>query len=220
MAKKVSATKAKARAKRPIKDAANGRTGATRDVKTPMNEEGISLSRATAAAKDSMRKSADAVVAGDSHLTCCNKNVLGSATEAARSVGRAVGRVAADVGGATARGAGVVSSSLLDLNNDGRIDEEDLRIATERGILLAKQVAEELASSDTVKSTGKAAIVVATIAIPVPLIGPGFGALVGGGGYLAVKAVKEIVGAIGTAVRGVPGAVVPKRMPRKRKVSR
>lgn len=132
----------------------------------------------------------------------------GRATERA---GRAVKTKAVDMAKVLGRGTRVVGTTLFDLNNDGRVDEEDLKIAAQRSATLAKQVADELASSETAKGAAKAAAVLAIIAIPVPLIGPAGGAAVGAGGYLVIKATKEVAEAIGTALHGHPtDAVQPK----------
>lgn len=203
MTKKGSESKPLVTVKRRSADRDGQGTIENSSAMTALGNVGQSLSRTTAAAADVARSAATSIARSAKKSAVVGKKTLVQAGGATARAGRAVGKAVGDAGGAVARSAGVVGTTLLDLNNDGKIDEEDLRLATERGIALAKQVAEELASSETIKSTGKAGIVVATIAIPVPLVGPATGFVVGAGGYLTVKAVKEIGEAIGTAVGGV-----------------
>ena len=186
------------------------------DAKAALTQVGRKLSNATDSATRATRKVTASAIAGTNRSAAASKQVLVRAGDATARAGRVVGKAAVDAGGAVVRSAGIVGTTLLDLNNDGRIDEEDLKIATERGIAVAKQVAEELASSESVKGAGKAGIVVATIAIPVPFVGPVFGFAVGTGGYLTVKAVKEIGEAIGTAAAGIRGTPPPRHRIKKR----
>lgn len=211
MAKKSSESKSLVTARNRLGDLdGDGKVGLS-DAKAALTRVGRKLSGATDSATNATRTAAVSVVAGTKKSAVASKQALVRAGTATMRGGRVVGKAAVDAGGAVARGAGVVGTTLLDLNNDGKIDEEDLRIATERGIAVARQAADEFASSETVKSAGKAGIVVATIAIPVPLIGPAGGFVLGAGGYLTVKAVKEIGEAIGTAIGGVRGAPPPRR---------
>lgn len=75
-----------------------------------------------------------------------------------------------------------------DLNGDGKVDEEDAKIAAEwskkQAITVGGAVVDAgktVASSGIAKDVASGAAVGAVIAIPVPVIGPAFGAVVGGG---------------------------------------
>jgi hypothetical protein len=73
-----------------------------------------------------------------------------------------------------------------DLNGDGKVDEEDARIAAEwtkkQAVSLGSEAArlgKEAARSDLAKDAATGAAVGAAIAIPIPLIGPIAGAAIG-----------------------------------------
>ena len=75
---------------------------------------------------------------------------------------------------------------LGDLNGDGKVDEEDARIASEwakkQTVALgneAARIGKEVARSDLGKDVTKGAVVGAAIAIPIPVIGPVAGAAIG-----------------------------------------
>ena len=75
---------------------------------------------------------------------------------------------------------------LTDLNGDGKVDEEDARIAAEwakkQAVSLGNEAArlgKEAARSNLAKDAATGAVVGAAIAIPVPVIGPVFGAAIG-----------------------------------------
>ncbi len=75
---------------------------------------------------------------------------------------------------------------LGDLNGDGRVDEEDARIASEwakkQAVALgneAARIGKEVARSDLGKDVTAGAVVGAVIAIPIPVIGPVAGAAIG-----------------------------------------
>lgn len=75
-----------------------------------------------------------------------------------------------------------------DLNGDGKVDEEDARIAAEWAKKTAKSVGAEAAElgraavrSDMVKDAAAGAAIGAVVAVPVPLIGPVAGAAIGAG---------------------------------------
>ena len=84
------------------------------------------------------------------------------------------------------RSASTVATAALDQNGDGKLDQQDLKIMTEKGVALARATAEEagvlakqVASSELVRDAAAGAAVGAAIAIPVPLVGPGAGAVAG-----------------------------------------
>ena len=73
-----------------------------------------------------------------------------------------------------------------DLNGDGKVDEEDARIASEwakkQAVALgneAARIGKEAARSDLGKDVTTGAVVGAAIAIPIPVIGPVAGAAIG-----------------------------------------
>lgn len=75
-----------------------------------------------------------------------------------------------------------------DLNGDGKVDQEDAKIAAEWAKKNAselgkevKKIGKEAAQSDMVKDAAAGAAVGAAIAIPVPVIGPLAGAAIGAG---------------------------------------
>lgn len=85
----------------------------------------------------------------------------------------------------------VASSTAVivgDLNGDGKVDEEDARIAAEWAKKTATSVGNEASritkealSSDMAKDAAAGAAVGAAIAVPVPVIGPMAGAAIGAG---------------------------------------
>jgi hypothetical protein len=79
-----------------------------------------------------------------------------------------------------------VATTILDQDGDGKLDQEDLKQLTQKGLSLAKSAATEVArvtseaaKSDLAKDSAAAAVVGAAIAVPVPLIGPAAGAAIG-----------------------------------------
>jgi hypothetical protein len=124
------------------------------------------------------------------------KSAASSLGKAASATADATGTAMAAVAATTRQTASTVATTVLDQNGDGKLDQEDVRIFTEKGIALAKiggleaaKAAKSIASSDLVKESAAAAAVGAAIAIPVPIIGPATGALIGGatGAYLHLK---------------------------------
>ena len=96
------------------------------------------------------------------------------------------GNSSAEIGEITKRSASTIATTIFDQNGDGSLDQEDLKILTEKSIDLSKLAAESvidaaksIASSDLVKDSAAAAAVGAVIAVPVPLVGPATGAVVG-----------------------------------------
>jgi len=101
-----------------------------------------------------------------------------------------------DIGGLT-KGAIAKTATLVgDLNGDGKVDEEDARIAAEWAKTQAASVTEvatdlskAAVKSSLAKDAAAGAAVGAVIAVPVPFIGPVLGAVVGGalGAYKNLK---------------------------------
>jgi hypothetical protein len=105
-------------------------------------------------------------------------------TSKLRAAGQAITRAANAAGSMV----GTVATQIGDLNGDGKIDEEDLKIATARAKEFATAAADETVrlgkealKSDMVKDAAAGAAVGAAVAIPVPIIGPAAGAVVGAG---------------------------------------
>ena len=81
-----------------------------------------------------------------------------------------------------------IAHSVGDLNGDGKIDGEDVKIAAEwakksavSAGTEARRIGKEALDSDMVKDAAAGAAVGAAIAIPVPVIGPLAGAAIGAG---------------------------------------
>ncbi|WP_148268720.1 hypothetical protein [Azoarcus olearius] len=79
-----------------------------------------------------------------------------------------------------------VATTILDQDGDGKLDQEDLKQITQKGLNLAKdaatevgRLASEAAKTDLAKDSAAAAVVGAAIAVPVPIIGPMAGAAIG-----------------------------------------
>lgn len=75
-----------------------------------------------------------------------------------------------------------------DLNGDGKVDEQDARIAAEWAKKTATSIGDEAAKlgkhamrSDLAKDAATGAAIGAAVAIPVPVVGPMAGAVVGAG---------------------------------------
>jgi hypothetical protein len=87
-------------------------------------------------------------------------------------------------------GDAVSSTTVLigDLNGDGKVDEEDARIAAEWAKKTANSIGDEAVRlgkeairSDLAKDAAAGAAIGAVVAIPVPVIGPMAGAAIGAG---------------------------------------
>jgi hypothetical protein len=81
---------------------------------------------------------------------------------------------------------GMLAHQIGDLNNDGKIDAEDYKIAAAKTKQLASTAVHEATKlgksamqSDLAKEASAGAIVGAVIAVPVPVIGPVVGATIG-----------------------------------------
>ena len=90
-----------------------------------------------------------------------------------------------------------------DINGDGKVDEEDVRITTEwtkkQAVALGSEAArlgKQAARSDLAKDAATGAAVGAAIAVPVPLIGPAVGAAIGA----SIGAYRNLTG------KGTPSA--------------
>lgn len=90
------------------------------------------------------------------------------------------------------------ANMLGDLNGDGKLDEEDAKIAAEWAKKTAQSAANEVSKlgkeamkSDMVKDAAAGAVVGAAIAIPVPVVGPLVGGAIGAGFGLYKNIVKN-----------------------------
>ena len=112
----------------------------------------------------------------------------------------------------------VTSTAVLvgDLNGDGKVDEEDARIAANWAKQTAVTVGDEAARlgreaarSDMAKDAAAGAAVGAVVAIPVPIIGPMAGAAIGAGiGVYKNLTKKGQTMSLGQTVRQDPVIVV------------
>jgi len=114
------------------------------------------------------------------------KKQFASVKEKMKSASAATGEKLTKAGNFAKESAKTIATSILDQDGDGKLDQADLKIMTEKGTELAKkalkeagEVAKEASKSDLVKEATAGAAVGAAIAIPVPLIGPAAGAVIG-----------------------------------------
>ena len=119
-------------------------------------------------------------------------SVASHAKSAANSTKDIAAHTADQVSSATKR----TAILLGDVNGDGKVDEEDLKIAVAKGKVVIQSAADEVgamakgvARSELVRDVTSAAAVGAVIAVPIPLVGPMAGAVVGGtlGAYKNLK---------------------------------
>jgi hypothetical protein len=83
--------------------------------------------------------------------------------------------------------AGKTVDLVGDLNGDGKVDEEDLKIALAKGKALATMaaneagtLAKEVLKSNLVKDAAAGAVVGAVLVSPIPFVGTAAGAVIGG----------------------------------------
>ncbi len=111
------------------------------------------------------------------------KNILAagglSARQAVDDVTNITGSAISETADFASRTLSTIAIAAFDQNGDGELNQEDLKIATEKCVDFVKVASKEIASSSLVKETAAAAAIGAAIAIPVPLIGPMVGAAVG-----------------------------------------
>jgi hypothetical protein len=99
-----------------------------------------------------------------------------------KTAGKKVATAAKHAGKKIGKAAVVVS----DLNDDGKVDREDARIAAAKGKVLATKAADgastlmkKAGKHDMVKDAAAGAGIGALVAMPVPVVGPAVGAAVG-----------------------------------------
>ena len=107
----------------------------------------------------------------------------------------------------------VTSTAVLvgDLNGDGKVDEEDARIAADWAKKTASAIGDEAGRlgkeamrSDMAKDAATGAAIGAVVAIPVPIIGPMAGAAIGAGLGVYKNLTKPQASAIGADTAAVP----------------
>ena len=144
------------------------------------------LNKGAKAARSALGNVADVVADGARKSVTISKKTASTAGVAAKVAIDATGSALMTAGNATKRGATTIATTILDQNGDGILDQEDVRLMTEKGISVAKDgaregaaLAKEVASSDFVKDAAGGALVGAAVASVVPVIGTGVGAIVG-----------------------------------------
>jgi len=182
-----------------VSDVTENVESATSPILTSMKGLGEKATSAAKQAGASLSKGVEAtgsmIVDASSFLTTNAAGILEAGEHSAKRVGQASHVVVNAAGNAISKTANFASQSLstiataaLDQNGDGELNQEDLKLATEKCVALAKEAAKEIASSSLakeivtsslVKDTASLAAVGAFIAIPVPLIGPMAGAAIG-----------------------------------------
>lgn len=115
------------------------------------------------------------------------KGAFSTAMTQAKSVATSTKDVAAHAAGKAAALTKRTAALVGDLNGDGKVDDEDLKIAVSKGRKAASvaikevgELAKETLKSDLVKDVAAGAAVGAVIAVPVPIVGPATGAVIGG----------------------------------------
>jgi hypothetical protein len=81
-----------------------------------------------------------------------------------------------------------VATSILDQDGDGKVDQSDVKILTEKGVKLSKAAAvksgeliKEASKSSLAKDAAAGAAIGAAIGVPLPIVGPVTGSVVGAG---------------------------------------
>ena len=114
------------------------------------------------------------------------KDSAGRAAHAAGVMGKSAGNMMANAAKATGRKIGEAGVLVGDLNNDGKVDHEDAKIAMAKAKDIGSKVAveagnlaKEVSKHDMVKDAAAGAAIGAVVAIPLPIIGPFAGAALG-----------------------------------------
>ncbi len=129
-----------------------------------------------------------------------------SAADAMKKAANTTAKVAGSFGSAAYQSVG-------DLNGDGKIDEEDWKIARAAAGKAATGVAREagelgkaVARHEITKDAAAGAVVGALIAVPIPFVGPALGAAAGATigltrGVIGSGAIGDVIGQVADAVR-------------------
>lgn len=187
-----------------IRDSAQG---AALDVGSALKTMGTELARR---GKSTVQESgynlvvnARLVKAGAAHVSdvagTAARKTLQSAGANTRAAARGVGSIASAAAHSVGRTAKTIAVTALDQDGDGILSQNDVKIMTKKGLAAGKAGAEasleaatEVAKSDLVKESAAAAVVGAAVAAPIPIIGVGTGALIGGaiGAYAHFRSKK------------------------------
>lgn len=115
------------------------------------------------------------------------RGVFDSATTLAKDAAASASGYATQAGNAASGIAGKTLQLVGDLNGDGKVDEEDLKIALAKGKEFATMAASEAGTlakgvlkSDLVKDAAAGAVVGAVLVSPIPFVGSVAGAVFGG----------------------------------------
>ncbi len=124
------------------------------------------------------------------------KDSAGRAAHAAAAMGRSAGDMMASAATSTGKRIGEAAVLVGDLNNDGKVDHEDARIAVAKAKDLASKTADEagafakeVAKNDMFKDAAAGAAIGARVALPLTHVGSAGGASIGA----VAGAVKNIV---------------------------
>lgn len=187
------AHRAKASASESMRDAGNAVKLASSSV---AEATGTNLKHGADRTIHALNEATNAIGHGARTSLDATKSAASTVGKVASAAIAATGNAMAAMAETTKQTASTVATTVLDQNGDGKVDQEDVRILTEKGIALTKiggievaKAVKSIASSDLIKESAAAAAVGAAIAIPVPIIGPATGALIGGatGAYLHIK---------------------------------
>lgn len=123
------------------------------------------------------------------------KKITKTLSEKAMSASNVISEKANNILDVAKSSISTVATTVLDQNGDGELNQEDLKLLTEKGMKAvgavateAGRIVKEAASSELVKESAAAAAVGAAIAIPVPVVGPATGAVIGA----AIGAYKNV----------------------------
>jgi hypothetical protein len=95
---------------------------------------------------------------GKKRLTKVKSGISASASETARAA-KVIGESVSEVGASVGRTASTIGTTLLDQNGDGQLDQEDVRIATEKASKTVKEVVSMVVSFRLVKALIAGAVV-------------------------------------------------------------
>lgn len=144
-------------------------------------------------------------------------DVGGMASKAAQTAKESISSTAADVASKASIVAHTTMTALTDLNGDGKVDAEDLKIALEKAKAIGSEVAEQtgkLAKGATdhpmVKDAAAGALVGGAIGAVLPVVGTAVGATIGAAFSVVSGRNRNVV-----HVTTVDAPIPKKRAPRK-----
>lgn len=116
------------------------------------------------------------------------KEIFSKIGKKTKDAATSTGRTMSKVGSKVTKSTKTIATTLLDQDGDGKLDQEDLKRLTEKGMALTKDAAgkagtmlKEASKSSMAKDAAAGAAVGAAVAVPVPLVGPAMGAVIGSG---------------------------------------